>query len=67
MKVKEYAFFNQVAGVIGVDKAFEELSKVGIDYIVDDTCISGAFTWSSTPQGHGFWSDIECGINPYVN
>lgn len=28
-------------------------------YLSADTAISGAFLWSDTPQGHGFWSDID--------
>lgn len=67
MKAKDYSFFNQVCDVIGKENAINEISKINKDIIVDDTCISGAFTWSDTPQGHSFWSDIECGESPYVN
>ncbi|AUR90444.1 hypothetical protein NVP1143O_72 [Vibrio phage 1.143.O._10N.261.55.C8] len=65
--MKGYLFFKQVSDVIGDDKAFQEISKIDCELIDDAECISGAFTWSNTPQGHGFWSGIECGINPYVN
>ena len=67
---RSMACFNEVAKVIGEDKAEEELQKVlgcdvkhlGLD--VDKPLIQ-AFEWSLTPQGGSFWAETSCDINPY--
>ena len=55
-------FFKKVEKAIGYNNAVYELGRVeeiGIN------CLGGAFKWSLTPQGHAFWSDINCGITRF--
>ena len=67
---RSMACFDEVAKVIGEDKAEEELQKVldcdakYIDLDVDKPLIQ-AFEWSLTPQGGSFWAAISCDVNPY--
>ena len=69
IKVSDLKCFTQVANVIGKAKAQIELFKVlSVSKkcnFTEDECISKAFTWWDTPQGPGFWMDINKGINPY--
>ncbi|MGL4483491.1 MAG: hypothetical protein ACRCUS_00930 [Anaerovoracaceae bacterium] len=55
--------FAQVAGVIGVDKAEEELSKVCISH--DGNDMACCFVFANTQQGHNFWWDIYEGSSPH--
>jgi hypothetical protein len=58
----------QVAEVIGKKLAKHELSIVYAgDWFTNShaTCVLNAFPWGETPQGEGFWFDINLGKWPY--
>lgn len=73
IKVEELGCFEQVAKVIGVERAKVELFKAisrTIDinnWGFDADKLDNAFYWSDTPQGPDFWNEINEGRNPYEN
>ena len=65
-KPKHLGCFEEVAKVIGEDRAEKELQKVidceschDHDYSFLNGCLSEAFDWELAPQGYEFWSSIE--------
>ena len=71
-KVRAFGCFDQVAKVIGEEKAVVELIKVVefelskfSDDMQEDKLIN-AFDWEDTPQLFDFWYDIYRGKNPYT-
>ena len=71
-KVRTFGCFDQVAKVIGEEKAVVELVKVVecehpnfIGEMRHATLID-LFVWELTPQGHKFWQAIDDGKNPYI-
>ena len=69
IKVSDLKCFTQVANVIGKAKAQIELFKVlSVSKnctFTNQPCVREAFSWSDTPQGGLFWTDVDKGINPY--
>lgn len=68
---RDLACFDQVANIIGEDKAEQELGVVVDGGFYDDedrlkkALLIRAFCWGKTPQGGRFWSYIYDGFNPY--
>jgi len=63
--------FQQVADVIGVESAREELQRVidagrAVEWTggPQEELMIDAFAWCSAPQGHDFWDDIDDGKIP---
>lgn len=78
IKIEQMKCFDEVAKVIGAEKARRELFKVvekfepniyyktNYDYeTLMGLPLLDAFCWDVSPQGHDFWEAIECGENPY--
>ena len=70
IKPKDLACFKEVADVLGEESTAIELKKV-IDRkdchfgrFLDESLLD-SFAWHESPQGHGFWEDIDNGVNPY--
>lgn len=63
--VRGYKCFQQVADVIGEDRAVYELGRVKVIHY--DTGLGSAFVWSKSPQGHAFWRCIAKGVSPYAD
>lgn len=70
IKVEELGCFEEVAKVIGVERAKVELFKVinetPVQYLWDvNGSLVYAFSWHNTVQGYDFWSAILVNTNPY--
>lgn len=71
LKPQDLGCWQQVVGVIGEDRASEELQKV-IDIKESEVLwdergeLFEAFHWEYTPQGYSFWAMIEEGKSPYT-
>ena len=65
--------FDQVAKVIGRERAVEELARVAncIECLFPKNRLTRldmtkAFNWKLSPQKNKFWCDLYDGINPYT-
>lgn len=65
---KDSLWFKQVIRKLGDEQAIDELTKAFMncehcstmdEFIEEDDAIGCLFKWSDSPQGHGFWEDIE--------
>lgn len=65
-EISELGCFEQVASVIGDEAAIRELGLIK-DWNDKTDNLAGAFIWGRSPQGVGFWNDIDDGVNPYTN
>ncbi len=61
--IRSYGCFQQVAAVIGEERALEELGKVE-DWYSMDAELSSAFNWYYSIQGWYFWSSVDIGEHP---
>ncbi len=61
--IRSYGCFQQVADVIGEERALEELGKVK-DWYSTNAELSSAFNWYYSIQGWYFWSSVDIGEHP---
>lgn len=78
IKAEDLACFGQVAQVIGIDRAKQELDIVleelryadlddcDIEDLLEQPCVGGAFDWQDTPQKSDFWYKVYNRKNPYI-